>query len=102
MPGEPKRRLGAVARPHDVQAAIEPRGDTCRSDDVALVDIEHVGVDGDVRMERPQLVRIGPVGRCLPAGKQADGGDGEGAEAQADDQGAAPMRARQRLRERLR
>src|SRR6185369_11889232 len=37
--------LGAVVAPHDMQAEVEPRRAAGRGHDVAIVDIEHVGID---------------------------------------------------------
>ncbi|ESY13896.1 hypothetical protein X752_04630 [Mesorhizobium sp. LNJC398B00] len=79
VPCQPQRYLCAIAGAHNVQAAIEPGGDAGRGDDVAVVDIEHIGVDGDIGMKRLQLVRIGPVRGRFPARKQAGGGKGKSA-----------------------
>lgn len=97
MAGEPKGRLRTVTGAHDVQAAVQPGGDAGRGDDVTVVDIEHVGVDGDVGVKRLELIGIGPMRGRLASRQQPGGGNGEGAEAQAHDQRAAPVGAVERL-----
>jgi hypothetical protein len=47
----------AVVEPHQVQAQVDPGGGPGRGEDVALVDEQHVGVDGRARAALDQQLR---------------------------------------------
>ena len=62
--------LGAVVASHEVQAEIDARRNAGRGQDVALVDVEDLGIDGDRRVVGGQLARHGPSA-SWPGGRRA-------------------------------
>ena len=75
------RRVGAAVPADDVQAEVEAGGQPGGREDVAVVDVEDVGVDLDRRELPRELVGEGPVRRRAPAVEQAGVGEDERARA---------------------
>ena len=82
---EPARdRVGhssTVVLAHDVQADIEPRRTSGPGDDVAVIDVEHFGIDIHFWVPPGEQVGLAPMCGSGPAVKQAGAGEGKGARA---------------------
>jgi hypothetical protein len=88
---------GAEPAAYQVQAGVDRRGGTGGGQHVAVVDVEHRGVHGDVAVARGELVDGLPMRHRRTPGQQARVRDGEGTEAQPGDRGAAIVGPRQDL-----
>ena len=75
--------LGAELLPQQVQARVEPRGGAGARDDAAVLHVEHVGVDVDLRVHLRHRVGVHPVRRRLAAVEHAGRGEDEGPAADA-------------------
>ena len=84
---------------HQMQAKIDPCSASRRREDVAIVDIEHVGLNGDVGIARPQGVGIPPMCRRTPSREKARRREDEDARADGHDPRAPDPRRRQRIDE---
>jgi hypothetical protein len=84
LAGEPPGDLGPAIEPNDVQAQIEAGRAAGRSEDVALVDVEHQRIDGDRGVCRGEHVALGPVRDGAPTVEQSGAGQHERAGAQRD------------------
>ena len=80
---------GAVVAAQDVQAEIEARGDARARQDLALVDVEHAGLDAHGAVAGGEVGRVAPVGGRAAAVEDAGGGEREGAGADRDHARAA-------------
>ncbi len=85
------RRLRAAHLAQHMQAAVEAGGGAGRGQHVAVVDIEHIGIEPHARKAAREVVRPCPVGRRRPVVEHAGGSQHERAEAQPDQLGAACM-----------
>ncbi|MCY1527086.1 hypothetical protein D9M68_621400 [compost metagenome] len=94
------RGLGAVAHAQQVQAAVDARGRARRSEHVAVVHVQHLGLQHDLRVLFGERRGQVPVRGGGPAVEQAGLGQHEGAQAQPDHGGAAPVRRLQRTDQR--
>jgi hypothetical protein len=72
-PRHPVRHLDAVVAPHDVQQQVDPGGVAGGGEHVAVVDVEHVRVEADLREERSERLGAHPVGGRGPAVEQTRG-----------------------------
>ena len=95
------RERGAVVAAEDVQAEVEARGDAGRGQHVALVDVEHVGLDAHARVAGGEVGGVAPVGGRAAAVEHAGGGQRERAGADRDHARAAGVRGAQRVEHRL-
>ena len=83
--------LGSVVLADDVQAQVDARRTAGRRQDVALVDVEHAGVDRHIRILAGQFVALRPVGGRPATVEQARLGQDERAGAQRDDPASTGM-----------
>jgi hypothetical protein len=83
-----------------VQAQVDAGGDAGRGHHVALVDVQHAGVDLDLREHARQALGVGPVGGGAAAVEQAGGGQRERAGADRADPGTAGVSRAQGLERR--
>jgi hypothetical protein len=83
--GQPGGDLAAVVAPHHVQAQVEAGRAARRGEQVAVVDVQHVGVDADVRVPAGQVGALRPVRGGPAPVQQARGGQDQRAGAQRDD-----------------
>ena len=88
---------GTVITAHHVQAQVQAGRGAGRGQDLAVVDVQHVRVDGHGRMTGGQLRGGSPVGRRAQPVQQAGGGQGERADADGGDPTARLRRRPQRL-----
>ena len=75
-----------------------PDATPARGQDVALVDVEHVGLDVDARVARGEVGGVAPVGRGAAAVEDAGGGERERAGADRGHARAALVGGAQRRR----
>ncbi|MNZ89263.1 hypothetical protein D3C78_1081750 [compost metagenome] len=85
-----------------MQAAVDPGGRAGRSEDVAVLDIEHIGVQFHPRIARCKCLRAGPVRGGRAPFQQTGLGQHEGAETQANHLRATRMGGNQRVEQGLR
>lgn len=97
-PRDPVGDLRAIILAHDVQAAIDGGRRPCRGKDIALIDVERVLLQGDLRIALLELVSPRPMRRRRTPVEQSGLGQHERSQAQADDPRAARMGRFQRLR----
>lgn len=74
-----------------VQAAVDGRCSAGRGQDLAVLEVEDIGVQADARVALGEILGKGPVGRCCTPVQQAGLGEDIGAEAEADHPGAPCM-----------
>ncbi|OWK24388.1 hypothetical protein AJ87_21995 [Rhizobium yanglingense] len=87
---------------HDVQAEINA-GRTARGrQDTALVHVENVRIEGDLRIARCERRDIAPMRRGTPAAQKTGSGKHGNAGAERHDTGTALMSLTQRINQRLR
>ena len=85
-------RLGdhrSVVAPHDMQAQVNSRRCPGRGQDLAVVDVENTGPDGDLREAFFQESGVPPVGGGFKPVEQARGGQRERSGADGHDARAA-------------
>ena len=92
---------GAVVAAQDVQAEVEAGGDARAGQHLALVDVEHAGLDVDARVAGGEVGGIAPVGGGAVAVEHAGGGQRERAGADRDHPRAALVGGAQRVQHRL-
>lgn len=88
-------------RAHHVQAGVECGGGAGAGQHVAVVDVEGIGVDVDGGEAFGEFARRGPMRHRAPAVEDPAARYGEGAEAQAGDEGAAIVRPANQCGQRL-
>ncbi len=101
-PGDHARHGCAVLLPPDVQAGVEPGGGAGAGDDLAGVDVEHLGHDLRQRVAALQLLGVHPVRGALAAVEQPGRAEGEGPAADREDPGAAVVGLPDGVQHRLR
>ena len=94
--GHPGGGHGPVVAADQVQAEVDGGRAARRGQDVAVVDVEHVGVDGEGRIPGGQLGALGPVRGDPPPVQQPGRGQHEGSGAQRHQARAAGVRLAQR------
>lgn len=97
QPGRVRGDGRAVVPADHVQAHVEGRGRARRGEELAVVDIEDVRVDGHRGVQGRQVPGREPVGRGAQSVQQAGGGQDEGADADRGDPGAVRGRGAQCL-----
>jgi hypothetical protein len=100
--GDRRGRLGAVGRADQVQAQVDAGGRTGGGPDVAVLDEEGVGFDGDAGVVGAEQIDEVPVCDRAAAVEEAGLRECEGAAAQGGDGGAADVCAAQGFEYRFR
>lgn len=98
---DPVRGVRAEAPPHDVQAAVEACRRAGRRHQVAVVHVQHVGIEFHARKAPGEIVGPRPVRGGRAALEQAGRGEHVGAEAQADELRAARGDRADRIEQRV-
>jgi hypothetical protein len=80
---------GAVVGSDQVEAHVDSGGHAGRGEDIAVVDVELVGPQVDLRVPALQPVGQLPVGGRPAPVEQAGGGEGERSRADGDEPGTA-------------
>lgn len=70
--------FSSVILAHNIEGQIDSRCRSCSRQHLAIIDIEHAGIDLDFRIARSQFRSPGPVGRDLPPVQQPCGSQEEG------------------------
>ncbi|MNL69572.1 hypothetical protein D3C87_1944500 [compost metagenome] len=77
--------------PNDMQAAGRRRRRSSGCDDVAIIDVERILIEGDLRVATLELLGPGPMGGSRSPVKHPGFSQDEGAKTQAYQPGAARM-----------
>lgn len=91
LAGDPHRVRGSLVGAYQVQAEVDAGRRSGAGRDVAVVHVQHGGVDPDPREPGGQFRGLGPVGGGPPLVQQSGCGEHEGARADADDPRAATV-----------
>jgi hypothetical protein len=91
--------LGSEVEADDMQTQVDARRRAGRGHDIAVVDIEHVGVDIDLRIAGRELLGLHPVGGGPAPVEQTGGGQHEGARADRQNPGPPPVRGAEGIEE---